>query len=161
MEITTQEKIRQSVLLMLGFPVISINLDQEQIDLSIASAEKYVKDQHFLGHKNLSDDEQNDLIQEGALYKSQMILGRMEIADNQWDILSKSKTYIAGCRGHARWERKIHKYLFVDNDLFTNILLSLLNNPKVNPEKAVALTWSILRQMDHNIKGSTCSKKLG
>lgn len=70
-----KNKMRDYILMMLGAPVITVELDDAQIDLSIAQAKKYVD--CYLAESEEYDGIREDLIQEGALIYAKMILGRI------------------------------------------------------------------------------------
>lgn len=72
------KEIYDSILLMLGAPIVKIELDESQIDYAIKVAEEIIEDRRNKSYrKNVSIEEYSTILKDLSLAKAKNILGRI------------------------------------------------------------------------------------
>ncbi len=157
----TNEEIKNYVLLMLGAPVIKIELDEEQIEMSIDHARKVVSQYQEKAQKEVSESQIAQLIQEGSLANCMVILGHIrskysQIDDGDGICLSGKRLLRDGYNCKELWTNRLIQTFYFESEKFMQVLTSLLNNSNLcnnspngySIKKCIELTKDIMQEID-------------
>jgi hypothetical protein len=148
------EKTKEYVLMMLGAPVVKIELDEEQIAVAIASAEKYVDTAIYKGVRQPSTELRVQFVQEGALIYAKMILGRIRSKFKNppgpnGGLKMDGKDLVAEAREECdEWKQRVWEYCHRDREMFDWILHDVLRNPNTSPREAVKITEQLMKEVE-------------
>ena len=138
-------EIKEHILLMLGAPVIKVELDEKQLDHCIEVAIKAIENMRSVSQKSISDFRIEELTKQYALGNSMIILGHI-----------RGKYKIPNCEGlDAEYLRdrgyelliEVREEFSYNREEFMNVFLTLLSNPQNDPLFVKNTTIEILKQL--------------
>ena len=151
-----KSQIRDYVLLMLGAPVLQIELDEKQIDFIIDSTEDKLRSKieqaGFKLEEEVNSPRYNRFMQEGALWGAMVVLGRIRrkfksiLPDGS--ALDGKDLSIESLNLKEQWVEEVNLTWpkAQDHPLFEKILLELIK--KGHHDKAVDIAKSIVAKLN-------------
>ena len=138
-------EIKDHILLMLGAPVVKVELDEKQLDHCVEVATRAIDNLRTASHKLMSDSRVEELTKQYALGNSMIILGHI-----------RGKYKIPNCEGlDAEYLRdrgyelliEVREEFSYNREEFMNVFLTLLSNPQNDPLFVKNTTIEILKQL--------------
>ena len=138
-------EIKEHILLMLGAPVIKVELDEKQLDHCIEVAIKAIENMRSVSQKSISDFRIEELTRQYALGSSMIILGHIRGKYKIPNCEGLDAEYLRD-RGHELLSEVREEFSYSRED-FMNVFLTLLANPENDPLSVKDLTLKIMGQI--------------
>ena len=151
----THVQIKDYILLMLGAPVLTIELDENQIEAAISTTELTLEAKIERAGYKLEEEKiksyYTKLLQEGALWRTMMILARIRSKFKSpmpdGSALDGNELFVQAYNYKEQWDADCSRYWAraEDHPLFEKVLLKLIT--KGHKEEAVDIAKSIIAEL--------------
>lgn len=145
-------EIKNYIKLMLGAPVITVELDDSQIELAITNSTITVNNYQAKSQKNVSQDKVTELIKWGALANAMICLGHIRARNSEpWDegvAFDPEIMITKGWECKDQWINEMKYTFYFDSDNLLSILCSLLSRPDLPPDECPEIALRIMKEIN-------------
>ena len=143
--------IKDYVLMMLGAPIVKIELKDEQLEACVKTSIRWIEDYKKRGQKTPTESRIDQLTQEMSLAMAMTMLGhvRGKYSGTPREDVELDGKYMRkqGWKQMQQVDEDARKAFLFDREEYMNVLYTLLQNKNIDPCDAPGIAAEIMKQI--------------